>query len=64
MIASELIEILKEMIDREGDNEVVIESKELDYFLVVSDVSGKWSTFDRSRYDGSPIRFFIHGEVD
>lgn len=57
-----LIEKLKEQLEKDGDNEVVLEVEGLEYFPVVYDVTGRWSTFDRSKYDGSPVRCFIHGE--
>lgn len=62
MVISKLIELLKEQLEKDGDSEVVLEVEELVYFPAVYDVTGKWSTFDRSKYDGSPIRCFIHGE--
>ena len=64
MVISKLIELLKEQLEKNGDSEVVLEVEELEYFPAVYDVTGKWSTFDRSRYgyDGSPIKCFIHGE--
>lgn len=64
MIISELIELLKEQLEKDGDSEVVLEVEESEYrgVYTVYDVTGKWSIFDRSRYDGSPVRCFIHGK--
>jgi hypothetical protein len=62
MVISKLIELLKEKLETEGDNEVVLEIDGVDYFPIVYDVTGKWSTFDRSKYDGSAPVCFIHGE--
>ena len=64
MKISKLIQLLAEQMAKDGDNEVVIEADGLESFLEVYDVTGRWSTFDRSKYDGSPVLCFIHGREE
>lgn len=60
MTLSELVKLLEEQLVREGDGDVLLNFSESDYLHDISGVSGRWSALDRSRYDGSPIRHFIH----
>ena len=62
MKISKLIEKLERIMKDEGDYDVVLEIPSSEFFHPVYDVTGKWSSFDRSKYDGSVPVCFIHGE--